>query len=98
MEVQGKLTEYKIKGRVCCLSRQELTLEQKTPLRVLHRRALAVRQRVIHSMNTRLLDSHHFYLGLKTQAGTYPHIQSAVCPPKKNDSANLSARQNAVKL
>lgn len=50
---------------------KDLTLEQKTPLRVLHRRALAVRQRVIHSMNTRFLDSHHFYLNLKTQAGTY---------------------------
>lgn len=50
---------------------KDLTLDQKTPLRVLHRRALAVRQRVIHSMNARYLDSHHFYLGLKTQAGTY---------------------------
>ncbi|XP_028424204.1 tRNA pseudouridine synthase Pus10 isoform X2 [Perca flavescens] len=50
---------------------KDLTLDQKTPLRVLHRRALAVRQRVVHSMNTRFLDSHHFYLGLKTQAGTY---------------------------
>ncbi|XP_049428394.1 putative tRNA pseudouridine synthase Pus10 isoform X2 [Epinephelus fuscoguttatus] len=50
---------------------KDLTLDQKTPLRVLHRRALAVRQRVVHSMTTRFLDSHHFYLGLKTQAGTY---------------------------
>ncbi|XP_044045445.1 putative tRNA pseudouridine synthase Pus10 isoform X3 [Siniperca chuatsi] len=50
---------------------KDLTLDQKTPLRVLHRRALAIRQRVIHSMSTRFLDSHHFYLGLKTQAGTY---------------------------
>ncbi|XP_078146873.1 tRNA pseudouridine synthase Pus10 isoform X2 [Centroberyx gerrardi] len=50
---------------------KDLTVDQKTPLRVLHRRALAVRQRVIHSMNTRFLDPHHFYLGLKTQAGTY---------------------------
>uniref|UniRef100_A0AAQ6AAN1 tRNA pseudouridine synthase Pus10 n=1 Tax=Amphiprion ocellaris TaxID=80972 RepID=A0AAQ6AAN1_AMPOC len=50
---------------------KELTLDQKTPLRVLHRRALAIRQRVIHSMCTRFLDPHHFYLGLKTQAGTY---------------------------
>ncbi|XP_017289230.1 putative tRNA pseudouridine synthase Pus10 [Kryptolebias marmoratus] len=50
---------------------KDLTLDQKTPLRVLHRRALAIRQRVIHSMNTRFVDSHHFYLGLKTQAGTY---------------------------
>uniref|UniRef100_A0A672YZT3 tRNA pseudouridine(55) synthase n=1 Tax=Sphaeramia orbicularis TaxID=375764 RepID=A0A672YZT3_9TELE len=50
---------------------KDLTLEQKTPLRVLHRRVLAVRPRVIHSMTTRFLDPHHFYLGLKTQAGTY---------------------------
>lgn len=50
---------------------KELTLDQKTPLRVLHRRALAVRQRVIHSMNARFRDPHHFYLRLKTQAGTY---------------------------
>ncbi|TNM85680.1 hypothetical protein fugu_007951 [Takifugu bimaculatus] len=50
---------------------KDLTLNQKTPLRVLHRRALAVRQRVIHSMSTRFVDAHHFYLGLKTQAGTY---------------------------
>uniref|UniRef100_A0A3Q2WIL8 tRNA pseudouridine(55) synthase n=1 Tax=Haplochromis burtoni TaxID=8153 RepID=A0A3Q2WIL8_HAPBU len=50
---------------------KDLTLDQKTPLRVLHRRALAVRQRAIHSMSTRFLDSHHFYLRLKTQAGTY---------------------------
>lgn len=50
---------------------KELTLDQKTPLRVLHRRALAVRPRVIHSMSSEYKDSHHFYLGLKTQAGTY---------------------------
>ncbi|XP_068178349.1 tRNA pseudouridine synthase Pus10 isoform X2 [Antennarius striatus] len=50
---------------------KDLTLNQKTPLRVLHRRTLAVRQRVVHSMSARLLDPHHFLLGLKTQAGTY---------------------------
>ncbi|KAK1887095.1 putative tRNA pseudouridine synthase Pus10 [Dissostichus eleginoides] len=50
---------------------KDLTLDQKTPLRVLHRRALAVRPRVVHSMKTRFLDSHHFYLEMKTQAGTY---------------------------
>lgn len=50
---------------------KELTLDQKTPLRVLHRRALAVRQRVIHTMSASFRDPHHFYLRLKTQAGTY---------------------------
>ncbi|XP_030636619.1 tRNA pseudouridine synthase Pus10 [Chanos chanos] len=50
---------------------KELTIDQKTPLRVLHRRPLAVRQRVIHSMSASLLDCHHFTLRLRTQAGTY---------------------------
>ncbi|KAJ8002130.1 hypothetical protein DPEC_G00176630 [Dallia pectoralis] len=50
---------------------KELKLAQKTPLRVLHRRPLAVRERVIHTMSTRYLDAHHFHLALRTQAGTY---------------------------
>ncbi|XP_062865428.1 putative tRNA pseudouridine synthase Pus10 [Trichomycterus rosablanca] len=50
---------------------KELKIDQKTPLRVLHRRPLAVRQRIIHSMSTRYLDPHHFTLLLRTQAGTY---------------------------
>ncbi|XP_066516957.1 putative tRNA pseudouridine synthase Pus10 [Hoplias malabaricus] len=50
---------------------KELKIDQKTPLRVLHRRPLAVRQRVIHSMSASLLDTHHFRLLLHTQAGTY---------------------------
>ncbi|KAL6089723.1 hypothetical protein STEG23_015603 [Scotinomys teguina] len=51
---------------------KDLKIDQKTPLRVLHRRPLAVRTRAIHSMETRYLDEHHFRLYLKTQAGTYP--------------------------
>ncbi|XP_061626147.1 putative tRNA pseudouridine synthase Pus10 isoform X1 [Phyllopteryx taeniolatus] len=50
---------------------KDLRVDQKTPLRVLHRRTLAVRQRLIHSMSANLLDQHHFQLSLKTQAGTY---------------------------
>ncbi|KAI4895556.1 hypothetical protein NFI96_027025 [Prochilodus magdalenae] len=49
---------------------KELKIDQKTPLRVLHRRPLAVRQRVIHSMSASYLDTHHFRLQLHTQAGT----------------------------
>ncbi|XP_031560971.1 putative tRNA pseudouridine synthase Pus10 [Actinia tenebrosa] len=55
-----KLTEIK-----------DLKLQQKTPLRVLHRRPLAVREKVIHSMSTEWKDCHHFTLYLKTMAGTY---------------------------
>ncbi|EHB15559.1 Putative tRNA pseudouridine synthase Pus10 [Heterocephalus glaber] len=50
---------------------KDLKIDQKTPLRVLHRRPLAVRSRVIHSMETHYVDEHHFRLYLKTQAGTY---------------------------
>nr|XP_045003522.1 tRNA pseudouridine synthase Pus10 isoform X2 [Jaculus jaculus] len=50
---------------------KDLKIDQKTPLRVLHRRPLAVRTRVIHTMETHYLDEHHFRLHLKTQAGTY---------------------------
>ncbi|NWI19044.1 PUS10 synthase, partial [Crypturellus soui] len=50
---------------------KELNLDQKTPLRVLHRRPLAVRQRIIHTMESEYIDEHHFRLRLKTQAGTY---------------------------
>ncbi|ROL52053.1 putative tRNA pseudouridine synthase Pus10 [Anabarilius grahami] len=50
---------------------KDLKIAQKTPLRVLHRRPLAVRQRLIHSMSAVYLDTHHFTLKLCTQAGTY---------------------------
>ncbi|NWZ21803.1 PUS10 synthase, partial [Asarcornis scutulata] len=50
---------------------KELKLDQKTPLRVLHRRPLAIRCRIIHTMKSEYIDEHHFRLHLKTQAGTY---------------------------
>ncbi|XP_035695960.1 tRNA pseudouridine synthase Pus10-like isoform X5 [Branchiostoma floridae] len=49
----------------------DLTLAQKTPIRVIHRRPLASRDRVIHNMSGEYIDSQHFRLHLKTQAGTY---------------------------
>ncbi|XP_042230224.1 tRNA pseudouridine synthase Pus10-like [Homarus americanus] len=52
-------------------SMPELTLQQKTPLRVLHRRPLATRPRNIHSMRASPVDEHFFKLHLTTQAGTY---------------------------
>ncbi|XP_021248572.1 putative tRNA pseudouridine synthase Pus10 isoform X3 [Numida meleagris] len=50
---------------------KELKLDQNTPLRVLHRRPLALRCRIIHTMKSEYIDEHHFRLRLKTQAGTY---------------------------
>ena len=49
----------------------DLTITQKTPIRVLHRRSLASRQRIIHTLHVNLIDDHHFRLDLSTQAGTY---------------------------
>jgi len=53
---------------------KDLTLQQKTPIRVLHRRPLATRERTIYNLSARLInaeDRHHFLLFLKSQAGTY---------------------------
>jgi len=53
---------------------KDIELQQKTPIRVLHRRPLATRQRTIYDLSARLVnpnDRHHFLLFLKTQAGTY---------------------------
>lgn len=51
--------------------RKDLVIQQRTPIRVLHRRTLAVREKTIYSMQTELLTPHHFRLTLVTQAGTY---------------------------
>ena len=51
---------------------QELAVDQKTPVRVLHRRSLAVRRKVIHSMRVvKVVNGHYMHLNLTTQAGTY---------------------------
>ena len=50
---------------------RELQLDQLTPLRVLHRRTLAVRPRTIHAMTARLIGPRFMQLDLTTQAGTY---------------------------
>jgi tRNA U54 and U55 pseudouridine synthase Pus10 len=48
-----------------------LTIQQRTPIRVVHRRANAVRERQILEAKATRIDSHHFRLELSTQAGTY---------------------------
>lgn len=46
-------------------------LEQKTPIRVLHRRPLAARRRTVENFGVTIVGEHHFQLRLTTQAGTY---------------------------
>ena len=50
---------------------EDTLIHQKTPIRVLHRRSLATRDRMVHKMRGELANDHHFYLHLTTQAGTY---------------------------
>ncbi len=50
---------------------KDLILKQKTPVRVLHRRPLATRDRTVYTTRAELIDKHHFKLHLSTQAGTY---------------------------
>lgn len=56
---------------IASLSSKNIHIAQKTPVRVLHRRSIATRERTIYSMRGELVDSHHFFLHLVTQAGTY---------------------------
>jgi len=49
----------------------DLTIDQTTPIRVLHRRTLSVRKRVIHSAACERINEHFFVMDLSTQAGTY---------------------------
>ena len=48
-----------------------LTIHQSTPLRVLHRRAAAIRARQVLTLEAKRIDDHWFVLNLRTTAGTY---------------------------
>eukprot|EP01111_Echinosteliopsis_oligospora_P011368 TRINITY_DN3739_c0_g1_i4.p1 TRINITY_DN3739_c0_g1~~TRINITY_DN3739_c0_g1_i4.p1 ORF type:complete len:214 (+),score=39.59 TRINITY_DN3739_c0_g1_i4:116-757(+) len=50
---------------------KDLEIEQRTPVRVLHRRSLATRKKIIHSMSYEIINENHIVLDLRTQAGTY---------------------------
>lgn len=50
---------------------KDLMLLQKTPLRVLHRRTLATRERLLHSIQAKMISSNILRMKVETQAGTY---------------------------
>merc|ERR1711881_815639 len=53
-------------------ARTEIALQQKTPIRVLHRRPLATRTRLVHNIELKATSSRNYYeLSVLTQAGTY---------------------------
>jgi len=49
----------------------DLVLQQKTPIRVLHRRSLLTRPKHIYSARTEYVNPHFFYLDVVTSSGTY---------------------------
>merc|ERR1719401_1707037 len=50
---------------------RDMEVQQKTPVRVLHRRAAAVRPRTVYWLEAELLSEHYFRLRLSTQGGFY---------------------------
>jgi len=50
---------------------KDLTVQQMTPVRVLHRRTAAVRPRTIHELRVDRVNEHVLLLDMVTQAGTY---------------------------
>lgn len=48
-----------------------LKINQRTPIRVLHKRSLSTREKVIFSINYEYIDSHHARFIIESQAGTY---------------------------
>ena len=56
-----------------------LQLNQKTPLRVLHRRSLLDRKRHVYRIETALLNKHFFLMRLVTSAGMLDTLQIHHC-------------------
>ena len=52
-------------------SYKDLTIYQNTPIRVLHRRTLMVREKMIYSMTPHYINPHHFLCTIEASAGTY---------------------------
>ena len=50
---------------------RELNVQQTTPVRVLHRRSLAVREKVIHRLRATYINQHYMHVCLLASAGTY---------------------------
>ncbi|KPI85003.1 hypothetical protein ABL78_5938 [Leptomonas seymouri] len=79
---------------------KDLTILQKTPLRVLHRRSLHPRPRLIHSMKLTPLNAHWFLLDLETQAGTYvkEFVHGDMGRTTPNLGMLLNARTDIIQL
>ena len=69
--VSKEFSAEELVEKLDALSSEPLTVMQKTPIRVLHRRPNLNRTRHIYSMKTQWLNRHFFILTLVAEAGTY---------------------------
>ena len=65
------------------------TIRQRTPLRVIHRRADKLRKRKILKISATPIDSHHFRLRVAAEAGTY--IKELISGDRKRTSPSVSS-------
>jgi tRNA pseudouridine synthase 10 len=77
-----------------------LTIQQQTPLRVLHRRSNLIRERLIFEVHATRIDAHHFRLELSTQAGTYvkEFVHGDLGRTKPNMASLLQTKTNILLL
>ncbi len=69
VKAEGKVNKERVVE--VALSFKNVTLDQRTPRRVEHRRADLVRKRKIHWVEAEILDDDTFNLTLETESGTY---------------------------
>jgi len=50
---------------------KDIVLAQKTPIRVLHRRSLATRNKTIYTLRCKYVSDHFLVIDIVSQAGTY---------------------------
>ena len=50
---------------------RDVVVQQRTPIRVLHRRTLMTRPKIVHRLNLEPINGHFATLHLETSAGTY---------------------------
>jgi tRNA pseudouridine synthase 10 len=67
--VKNKITPEMLESKLDPV--RDLTLYQKTPLRVLHRRSLMTREKQILRMKSEYINHHFFKLHMLASAGTY---------------------------
>lgn len=58
-------------ARLMCSHEKDIILKQSTPIRVMHRRTLAVRERAIYSISARRLEANFVRINLLSQAGKH---------------------------